>query len=47
MAKEDTDEDEEEDEEAGVRSLAGIRLDSGDLAYLSLEARKMFREVSA
>mmetsp|Transcript_8352 Transcript_8352/g.18981 ORF Transcript_8352/g.18981 Transcript_8352/m.18981 type:complete len:547 (-) Transcript_8352:129-1769(-) len=25
----------------------GIRLDSGDLAYLSLEARKMFREIEA
>eukprot|EP00960_Hanusia_phi_P051899 761090-Hanusia_phi.AAC.2 len=28
-----------------MTGIAGIRLDSGDLAYLSLEARKMFREV--
>jgi hypothetical protein len=30
--------------EIGYKPL-GIRLDSGDLAYLSLEARKMFRMV--
>jgi nicotinate phosphoribosyltransferase len=29
---------------AGGRNLAGIRLDSGDLAYLSIEARRMLDE---